>query len=84
MATYAGKLPFFEKDMEYVGVAKLRRRMSRADLLDLKRPILIIDSKSDCALAVLMNAEQYQAFLEAYLETIKPAMDAVLKAPMPR
>jgi hypothetical protein len=31
-----------------------------------------------------MNAEQYQAFLEAYLETIKPAMDAVLKAPMPR
>lgn len=64
------RLPFVERDLEYVGVGKLRQRMTVADLSELRKPLLIMDTKECKPLAILFAFGQYADFMDLFSELL--------------
>ena len=56
------RMPFLD-EVDYVGVAKLRRRMKAEDLRMLQRPMVVV-GPHDEALALVITMAQYRAIQE--------------------
>ena len=64
--------PFVDPNVEYVGVGKLRQRMTSDDLESLKRPLIVMganrsDEPRSLPVAVLISYRQYLEMQEALL-----------------
>lgn len=63
---YTERMPFLD-EMDYVGVAKLRRKMTAEDLRGLNRPMLVIGPGQE-ALAIVITMKQYRVIQELIME----------------
>lgn len=61
------RMPLLD-EIDYVGVAKLRRRMSAEDLRKLRRPMMVIGPKDE-PLALVITIRQYRAIHDYIMRT---------------